>query len=52
LKAHSKDYLTLSKMLWHKNISTTINYYAGFFNESSGVCAMESWIEEREKGGK
>jgi integrase len=47
LKAHPKDYLTLSKMLWHKNISTTINYYGSRFNESSGVCAMEEWLEER-----
>lgn len=49
LKAHPKDYLTLSKMLWHKNIKTTIEHYGSRFNESSGVCAMEAWAEEREK---
>ncbi|WP_348265282.1 hypothetical protein P8935_12215 [Telmatobacter sp. DSM 110680] len=48
LKAHPKDYLTLSKMLWHKNVSTTINYYGSRFNEASGCVAMETWIEERE----
>jgi integrase len=48
LKAHSKDYLTLSKMLWHKNVETTIRIYGSRFNESSGVCAMEAWVEERE----
>jgi site-specific recombinase XerD len=50
LKTHSKDYLTLSKMLWHKNVSTTINRYGSRFNESSGVCAMETWVEERTTG--
>lgn len=48
LKAHPKDYLTLSKILWHSNINTTIKIYGGRFNESSGVCAMESWLDERE----
>jgi integrase len=47
LKAHPKDYLTLSKMLWHRSIRTTINVYGGRFNESSGVCAMEAWLNER-----
>ena len=48
LKAHPKDYLTLSKMLWHSNVNTTIQIYGSRFNESSGVCAMESWLDERE----
>jgi integrase len=47
LKEHPADYLTLSKMLWHKSIKTTIEIYGGRFNESSGVCAMESWLDER-----
>lgn len=49
LKAHPQDYLTLSKMLWHKNVATTINYYASRFNVSSSTVAMESWLEERQK---
>ena len=48
LKEHPQDYLTLSKILWHSNINTTIRTYGRRFNESSGVCAMESWVEERE----
>ncbi len=52
LKHHPKDYLTLSKILWHSNINTTINTYGSRFNESSGVCAMEEWLEDREKRSK
>jgi len=48
LKEHPKDYLTLSKMLWHKNVQTTIQIYGARFNESSGVCAMEAWLDQRE----
>jgi integrase len=47
LKSHPEDYLTLSKMLWHKHLSTTINYYGSRFNESSASVAMESWVEQR-----
>jgi site-specific recombinase XerD len=47
LKEHPKDYLTLSKILWHKNVQTTIQIYGSKFNESSGVCAMEAWLDER-----
>jgi integrase len=52
LKAHPKDYLTLSKMLWHKQLSTTINQYGSRYNVSSATVAMESWIEERESGAR
>src|SRR5260370_34800206 len=48
LKEHPKDYLTLSKMLWHSNINTTLRIYGARFNESNGVSAMESWLDERE----
>jgi integrase len=47
LKAHPKDYLTLSKLLWHANPNEVIKTYGSLFNESSGVRAMESWLEER-----
>jgi integrase len=47
LKSHPKDYLTLSKMLWHTDINTTIKTYGSRFNESSGVTAMETWQDER-----
>ena len=52
LKAHPKDYLTLSKMLWHKQLSTTINQYGSRYNVSSATVAMEFWLDEREKKGK
>jgi hypothetical protein len=47
LKEHPKDYLTLSKLLWHANPNEVIKTYGSLFNESSGVCMMESWLEER-----
>ncbi len=49
LKEHPKDYLTLSKMLWHSDVNTTIRLYGSRFNESCGVSAMDAWLEEREK---
>jgi Phage integrase family len=48
LKAHPKDYLTVSKLLWHANPNEVINTYGSLFNESSGVCSMEAWLQERE----
>jgi integrase len=47
LDAHPEDYLRLSKLLWHRNVSTTIQIYGARFNESNGVCAMEAWLDER-----
>jgi integrase len=47
LKVHPMDFLTLSKILWHKNIQTTIRTYGARFNESSGACAMEEWLGQR-----
>jgi integrase len=52
LKEHPKDYLTLSKILWHANINVTIRTYGSQFDESSGICAMEAWLEERESRSK
>lgn len=52
LKENHEAYLTLSKMLWHSNVNTTIETYGSRFNESSGVCAMESWLEQRDAGSK
>lgn len=47
LKEHPQDFLTLSKILWHKNVQTTIQIYGARFNESSGTCAMEAWLDQR-----
>jgi len=48
LKEHPSDYLTLSKMFWHSNVNEVIRTYGSRFNESSGVCAMESWLDKRQ----
>ena len=52
LKTHEKDYLRVSKMLWHSNPNEVIKTYGSLFNESSGVCDMEAWLEEREARAK
>lgn len=36
-----QDYLTLSKILWHRDVLTTINIYGQRFNESTAMCRME-----------
>ena len=51
LDAHPESYLLLSKLLWHRNVSTTIRIYGARFNESNAVCAMEAWVDERHTGG-
>ena len=38
LKHHPRDYLTLSKMLWHTNIQTTVRTYGSRFDESHALC--------------
>jgi site-specific recombinase XerD len=45
LDKNPDDYLTLSKMLWHRNITTTLNKYGKRYNESSAVCKTETWLE-------
>ena len=52
LKDHPQDYLTLSKLLWHATPKEVIKTYGSLFNESSGVCRMESWLEERDSRQK
>lgn len=49
LEDHPEDYVRLSKLLWHRNLNTTLRIYGARFNEASGVCAMEAWLDEREK---
>jgi hypothetical protein len=49
LRAHPDDYLTLSKILFHTNINTTLRCYGARFNESNGACGMEKWVESRKK---
>jgi hypothetical protein len=45
LHEHPDDYLTLSKILFHTNINTTLKCYGAQFNESNGVLGMARWLE-------
>lgn len=38
------DILTVSKLLWHRNLETTVNTYARKYNESSALCRMEALL--------
>jgi hypothetical protein len=44
LNAHSEDYLTLSKVLWHKTIQYTLSVYGRNFDESNGVRRVDEWL--------
>jgi integrase len=43
-----EDYLTLSKILWHRDIQTTLRIYGARFDESHGVRRVEQWLDDRE----
>jgi hypothetical protein len=47
LKDHPRDYLTLSKYLWHTDVSVTIRIYGRDFDEAYAVCAMEEWLDQQ-----
>jgi integrase len=47
LDDHPDDYLTLSKILWHRNIQTTIGIYGRNFDESNGTKKIEEWLDQR-----
>lgn len=49
LKHHPRDYLTVSKALWHADIDTTIRIYGSKFNESQALCQIEEWLDSRDK---
>jgi integrase len=49
LEDHPEDYLTISKILWHRNIETTLKRYANRFDESAGVARMDDWRASRRK---
>ena len=49
LDAHPEDYLTLSMLLWHTNINTTIRIYGCRFDQSNAMCRMEKWLAERKR---
>jgi hypothetical protein len=43
----TRDYLSLSKVLWHKNPKITIERYGRFFDESAGARVVEEWLQGR-----
>jgi Phage integrase family len=49
LEEHPEDYLTLSKILWHRDIKTTLRTYAENFNESNGVAGVDEWLQKRKQ---
>lgn len=49
LASHPQDYLTLSKILWHSNINTTIRIYSRNYDESFGPVAVEQWLDQKER---
>jgi len=46
LEGHPEDYLTLSKILWHQDVQTTIDVYGAQFDESNGVCRIDDWLQQ------
>lgn len=49
LRCHPEDFLTVSKLLWHRNVNTTIRIYGHRFDESTGAARMENWRADRRK---
>jgi integrase len=49
LRTHPEDYLTVSKLLWHRNINTTLTIYGRRFDESTGVARMDDWRSARSR---
>lgn len=49
LSVFPEDYLTVSKLLWHSNINTTLRIYGRRFDESTGVARMDNWRANRLK---
>jgi len=51
LRTHPEDFLTVSKLLWHRNVNTTIRIYGHRFDESTGAARMENWRADRQQKG-
>lgn len=47
LLANDADYLTLSKILWHKNHLITVMTYSWLYDEAVGASAAGKWSEQR-----
>ena len=46
LECRPEDYLTLSKILWHQSIQTTLRIYGSEYDESNGVCRIDDWLSQ------
>jgi integrase len=44
LDAHPDDFLTLSKILWHKSVQYTLRVYGHDYDESNGVRSIDEWL--------
>jgi hypothetical protein len=44
LEAHPEDFLTLSKILFHKSIRYTLSVYGKNFDESNGARRVDEWL--------
>jgi integrase len=51
LDQHPDDYLTIAKLLWHRDVLTTLRVYGRNLEESYAVCRMETWLKSRPKQG-
>ena len=49
LDGHPEDYLTLSKVLWHRDINTTLRIYGCKFDESHGLRRVEEWLDREQE---
>ena len=50
LEDHPEGYLTLSKILWHSNINTTIRIYSRNYDESYGARCVDEWQNALQRG--
>lgn len=46
LESHPEDYLTLSKILWHRSIKYTLSVYGRNFDESN--VSTSGWVVQTE----
>jgi hypothetical protein len=44
LAANPEDFLSLSKILWHKSVKYTLSVYGRNFDESNGVRRVDEWL--------
>jgi integrase len=47
LNDHPEDFVTLSRILWHRNINTTIRVYCRNFDESYATRHIEDWLDQK-----